>query len=246
VRGKKIACTGEEKIMNRLSYLRMFSVITAVITLTSVAEAALTVDNFEAGAFTLVQTWPKSASGVQNGLNSSDVIGGQRQELLVNTLGGSTAALALTTGDDGVVYQQSSSNTTGVLILTYGGTNQLNLDLTQLGLNALCVELSSASAYGRIELTIATAVGTDDECETSTPSGYLPISGAGTYLINLVDLVPDYGTPNFSDVDTIYFGISVPALPMNAFYTVADITLVPEPTTLALLGLGGLLLRKKK
>jgi hypothetical protein len=227
----------------------------ALASMLAVPAGSLTIDNFEEGPFTLVDTSaPGSAIGEQSGLLGTNVVGGVRLvELLAVdpdypvVLGTTaTASLATTGADDGAAISFVEAlplNGTSLYIFQYDGIadglpngsgGALSLDLSSFDV----IEVTSSFAgVVTASLDVALWTSTASQFSASVPI----VNGVNTFALSSFD------TLDLTDVQEIrvdLYGIEESEAP-----TLTHIeAVVPEPGmgSLVVIGLAGLAFRRAR
>lgn len=154
-------------------------IASGLVALLASPAAAITVDNFEEGAFDLIATSLAQVSDTQSGLSTGNVIGGERQVFL----GGATptlpatATLTLSPGDDAVVLSREGLDAN--IRFTYSGLP--SVDLTDGGASDRFVVEFPEAIPGIVQLQV------NDE-SGGTDVRLFPLSQAGAFEIPFTDL----------------------------------------------------------
>jgi len=202
---------------------------------------SLTIDNFEAGPFSVTDVAPGPTFGQQAGLAASDVIGGVRLVRSNATNGGTTTNALVTTGSpDSAVFGFTDGAAplgSGDVAYIYDGVadsssngigGTLNVDLSSF----LSIDIESYGTPGiaSIQLTLWDGFGSQSSALTPT------VNGINSFLLS------SFGLVNLTDINSIR--VAVFELDPGDSLEIAHISAeVPEPTTgllfaLGLLGLG--------
>lgn len=203
----------------------------AALAVPASSKAAL-IDDFSQGNFTLVLT-PGDLSS--NSTQSTASVAGGSRFVEISFEGGGNLGVILATQvqvNDGELVFSNSANTSGRLTLRYG--DNATLDLLEGGdpaLSALHVDVDAVDASASAVLT-ATITDTDGNSKFASVPFFTP--GGRNFAFSLFSGV------NLHSVDTLQ--IDVRSLQNGTDVTLGGIRtdIVPEPTSLALLGLGGL------
>ncbi|MEM1355667.1 MAG: PEP-CTERM sorting domain-containing protein [Planctomycetota bacterium] len=122
----------------------------------------------------------------------------------------------------------------------------LGLDLTELGLDSFAIEILSVSpgvsASGpQFNINLTTLDGSSDDVRSTYTTGVL---GPGVYVFDIADeFTPQQRPVDETQIDII--SIQISGSPGQSIQ-LGSIYFVPEPTSLALMGLGGLLLARRR
>ena len=199
---------------------------------------ALTIDNFEAGNFTVVDVAPGPTFGQQSGL-APDVLGGVRLVRSSATTGGTTtASLTTTAGDDAATHSFADAAAPfgqGDVAYIYdgiadGGANGtgglLNLDMS--GFTTLDVLANATPGIAGLQVTLWDAT-------TFQSSPFTPIANG-----NNAFLLSSFGLVDLTSIKTIR--VAVFGLDNGESLSISDISTdavpIPEPGTAALIALG--------
>ena len=224
-----------------LAGLAMFS--------TSADAASLVIDDFtqvEVGGFQSVTTTGTGTFAIDDdtGLNSANTIGGQRQ-VFVEAVSGSGAPntpATTVTASTGTFSVSNADGNTGI-----GGVRYLGLTGTSLLLGGNeYFNASIASADLGVTMTINI---TDQLSNIATWTS--ETLNAGNDVYQLLTSFTNAGAVNFGDVkdiEVILSGVAAFDASATSFEITDSPNFVPEPSSTALLGLGGLalVLRRKR
>ena len=141
--------------------------------------AALTIDDFESGPFSVVDDTSSASqtSAEQSGLPASSVVGNVRLTTVGASSGTFTASLTTTPGDDSLVLSSTGSGTANLFYDGSAGsaTRALGLDLSAFSSIKLTTAATAAGASVRAYLY---------DSDSFQFSGLVPI-GTGTVVIPL-------------------------------------------------------------
>jgi hypothetical protein len=203
----------------------------------------INIDSFQHCPFTL------SATGTHMGYDEpplGEIVGGQRDTTFTVTAG--TPWLQCQYQGGRLVYRSSDNGGQAWWSLEYGLVTDLDLDLA----NVLREQISVEVAYKNIpdavplEITMISERGTQNEkisSKTKDITGVVKLNEDVTYVF----LFSEFGGLNFRDVDYLKFTFNASDSSLNGLdLDIRGDYFCPEPATLLLFSIGGLLLRKRK
>ena len=223
--------------------------LTALLSAALIAPAAtaLTIDNFEEGDFSVVDTAPPLGSptaGEQSGLAGTNAMGGVRLVRSTGTAAGTATAALVTSGaDDGALLSTTGEGTfnfiyDGVAGGTSNGTlGTLNLDL---------------STFSTIEVIVSTPVTGADIRLTMWDSAISRSTGFQNLVNGVNSIAIDGGLLALNLADIKALQIAITDIGPSTSATIFDISAVPiaapEPSTglLVLFGLTGVAAARRR
>ncbi len=224
----------------------------AVLFLTAPLFGALIIDDFSDGDLSLTLNSANSRiENLQTGLTS--VIGGSRQVLSmldspIDPLNDATITIDSSAG----TFHLSTDHELAMYRLEWGSASLpdapgqiavLNADLTTPNkLGYFLIKVASASMEHTVGFTLLSGVDEGGSFRSNTTFFDLPASATPYSIILDSDL---FSTVDFGDID--YIGLGEGPIAPGLDFVLDEIVWVPEPCSLALLGVGGLaVIRRRK
>jgi hypothetical protein len=229
------------------------AIAAAITGLSIAAQASLLVDDFSTGQAELVDN-TANGSGFSNTQNGSGILGGNRDLYVEKTSGSLAVKLSVEDAAPGFLAYSQDTLTTGYGIVRWDGSNStnafgatdrasfdagrdfaggLNEDLTGAG-NAFRITVIDADLNFPFSLRVYS-----DATHWSEFIG-VAFAGAGDYIINYFGFVAagSEGGADFSSVDVLEAIFNTPNGTQSADFALDIVQVVPEPESLALVGLG--------
>ena len=219
----------------------MKNIIIPTISLLSLPlSASIVVDNFDSGTFNDLQTGVGSSTFTQTGIATSDTIGGIRS-VKSDVITGTGSSRVNTDQTAGQFTWNVDSATSGLAHLYYGssatGGSHLNADFSAE--SAIQFDVISTDVPGTMRIELVMNGGASIwEVDVAVPGLIVTPISAAVDFSSFTHV--SGGAMDLSDVDAMTFEVTN-ALASSDWQFDA-ITVVPEPSTGALLGLAGLLL----
>jgi hypothetical protein len=250
-----ITLTTQEALMKSLPsfsscgrFLSFFALLISICVSLS-AQAAIVIDDF-----TISQTQTGGVGGTATG---SNIIGGERDVTIYES---AAVYINSTYGSGGHFINMAVDPCWGYAHLAYDGPDGSisNYDYSGLGhvdltgggqYNGFLISLTQINGIATMSLTVnqgdSEAGYEYFELPTQPQNVFVPFADFGLDFPCSVDMeyIADYTLVDFADVG--YIGLHI-SLGPNSSCTIGSITVVPEPASLAILLLGGLILRKRK
>lgn len=235
-----------------MRFSRLF-VLTCGLGVTAASQAQLIIDTFDQGPYFGALDVPGSFQKAQQGSNSTpiNVLGNQRDVLLkclTNPTGVTNAITAQIITGSGLTVINASSEASGLFSLNYNGDDiQTNTNVFQ-NPGSLNVDLSGYDRfrvmYRFADQAITGSITVFDGVNTGVKLFTLPQQT--TTSVNSVDVLFSSfsGGVNFSTIKYISYDFLTGT---SGDFTLTELQAVPEPATIAVLGIGALAaLRRRK
>ncbi|MFK7765671.1 MAG: PEP-CTERM sorting domain-containing protein [Mariniblastus sp.] len=211
-------------------------IFAAAILATSAVHADIVIDTFDDGN-TIVRT---TVGTTTQGTTASSILGGQRDDsLTLVALGGDEFIGSMGFGGELTLSQGSLDQINGSLVYD----NFANFDMTDGGINtAFAFDFVSSDAPATIsDVLSVTAVSGG-----TSVTNFVSIPASGNLGVATVDFA-DFTGVDFTSLDEVSIDYNFATAPGRDF-EIATFSAIPEPTSLAIIGLGGLgvLLRRRR
>jgi hypothetical protein len=238
---------------------RLF-IISGLIVTAAASQAVVVLDSFDQGSFTLSSSTVGSIVGAQQGTNVTpiNVYTGQRDALLQITQNNLSLVPAVTaqllTGGGGFQIVSANAESAGILSLNYNGFdtmsgtsfNNPNGGYTD---GLLSTEDRFRISYRSADLAVSgtITVGTSNGPSVKTANFSLAAQNTpGSYSVDVLNSAFSGGGLSFADLSSVQFVRVDFASAAGGDFVLTEIAAVPEPATLAVLGLGALALRRRR